>query len=164
MDNTLVKGKLNNLKKTRKLSKFSRKVQTYKYLNVQYTKLKPYTYTIVLKDTTVVTKINGKVEAKTKLQRGDYVICGPKGEKYSMPLEKVLNTYDLSSISTKKVVREGFKLKNIESNKMGDDIEIMASWGSKQNLKVGDYILLEFDKKKYYGVEEKAFKETYNKV
>ena len=164
MDNTLVKGKLNNLKKTRKLSKFSRKVQTYKYLNVQYTKLKPYTYTIVLKNTTVVTKINGKVEAKTKLQRGDYVICGPKGEKYSMPLEKVLNTYDLSSISTKKVVREGFKLKNIESKKMGDDIEIMASWGSKQNLKVGDYILLEFDKKKYYGVEEKAFKETYNKV
>ena len=164
MDNTLVKGKLNNLKKTRKLSKFSRKVQTYKYLNVQYTKLKPYTYTIVLKDTTVVTKINGKVEAKTKLQRGDYVICGPKGEKYSMPLEKVLNTYDLSSISTKKVVREGFKLKNIESKKMGDDIEIMASWGSKQNLKVGDYILLEFDKKKYYGVEEKAFKETYNRV
>ena len=58
-----------------------------------------------------------------------------------MPLEKVLNTYDLSSISTKKVVREGFKLKNIESKKMGDDIEIMASWGSKQNLKVGDYIL-----------------------
>ena len=40
----------------------------------------------------------------------------------------------------------------------------MTSWGSKQNLKVGDYILLEFDKKKYNGVEEKAFRETYNKV
>ena len=164
MDNSLVKKKLNSLKRTKKLSKFSRKVQTYKYLNVDYTKLKPYTYTVVLKDTNVVTKINGKIEAKTRLQRGDYVICGPKGEKYSMPLEKVINTYDLSSISTKKVIREGFQLKNMETKKKGDDMEIMASWGSKQNLKVGDYILLEFDKKKYYGVEEKAFKETYNKV
>jgi len=164
MENNLVKQRLNALKKTKKLSKFTRKVQTYKYLNVDHTKLKPYSYTIVLKNTTVVTKINGKVEAKTKLQRGDYVICGPKGEKYSMPLEKVLNTYDLSSISTKKVIREGFKITNIDGKKHGNDIEIMASWGSKQNLKVGDYILLEFDKKKYYGVEEKAFKETYNKV
>ncbi len=164
MENNLIKGRLNALKKTKKLSKFARKVQTYKFLNVDYTKLKPYSYTIVLKNTTVVTKINGKVEAKTKLQRGDYVICGPKGEKYSMPLEKVLNTYDLSSISTKKVIREGFKITNIDGKKHGNDVEIMASWGSKQNLKVGDYILLEFDKKKYYGVEEKAFRETYNKV
>lgn len=164
MENNLVKQRLNALKKTKKLSKFSRKVQTYKFLNVDYTKLKPYSYTIVLKNTTVVTKINGKVEAKTKLQRGDYVICGPKGEKYSMPLEKVLNTYDLSSISTKKVIREGFKITNIDGKKHGNDVEIMASWGSKQNLKVGDYILLEFDKKKYYGVEEEAFRETYNKV
>ena len=164
MENNLIKGRFDALKKTKKLSKFARKVQTYKFLNVDYTKLKPYSYTIVLKNTTVVTKINGKVEAKTKLQRGDYVICGPKGEKYSMPLEKVLNTYDLSSISTKKVIREGFKITNIDGKKHGNDVEIMASWGSKQNLKVGDYILLEFDKKKYYGVEEKAFRETYNKV
>lgn len=164
MENNLIKGRFDALKKTKKLSKFARKVQTYKFLNVDYTKLKPYSYTIVLKNTTVVTKINGKVEAKTKLQRGDYVICGPKGEKYSMPLEKVLNTYDLSSISTKKVIREGFKITKIDGKKHGNDVEIMASWGSKQNLKVGDYILLEFDKKKYYGVEEKAFRETYNKV
>ena len=133
-------------------------------MNVEYTKLKPYTYTVVLKETKVVTRINGKVESRTKLQRGDYVVCGPKGEKYSMPLEKVLTTYDLSSISTKKVIREGFQLKNIEGKKSGNDIEIMASWGSKQNLKVGDYILLEFDKKKYYGVEKEAFDKTYKRV
>mgnify|MGYP001483615422 CR=1 FL=1 len=133
-------------------------------MNVDYTKLKPYSYTVVLKNTKVETKINGKLESKTNLKRGDYVICGPKGEKYSMPLEKVLKTYDLSSISTKKVVREGFRLNNVKGKKKGDDIEIMASWGSKQNLKLGDYILLEFDKKKYYGVEQKAFDKTYNKV
>lgn len=164
MNNTLVQDRLNLLKKTKKLSKYSRKVQSYKFMNVDYKKLKPYTYTVVLKDTLVETKINGKTESKTKLQRGDYVICGPKGEKYSMPLEKVLNTYDLSPITTKKVVREGFRLNNLKGKKKDDSIEIIASWGSSQNLKVGDYILLEFNKKKYYGVEKGAFNKTYEKV
>jgi hypothetical protein len=117
MNNTLVQDRLNLLKKTKKLSKYSRKVQSYKFMNVDYKKLKPYTYTVVLKDTLVETKINGKTESKTKLQRGDYVICGPKGEKYSMPLEKVLNTYDLSPITTKKVIREGFRLNNLKGKK-----------------------------------------------
>lgn len=91
-------------------------------------------------------------------------MCGQKGEKYSMPLEKALRTYDLSSLSTKKVIREGFQLKNIDSKKKGDKIEIIASWGTKQNLKIGDYILLEFDKKKYYGMEEKVFKKNYDRL
>ena len=51
MDNQLVKNHLRKLKRTKKLSKFTRKVQTYQYMNVEYSKLKPYTYTVVLKDT-----------------------------------------------------------------------------------------------------------------
>lgn len=164
MNNQLVSDRLTNLKKTKKLSKFTRKINTYRFMNVDYTKLKPYTYTIVLKDTRIVTRINGKIETKSNLQRGDYVICGPKGEKYGMPLEKMFNTYDLASISTKKVEREGFKLKGIKGKKEGDAIEITPSWGGKQSLKVGDYILLEFDKKKYYGVERDAFNKTYKRV
>ena len=49
MNNTLVKKTLNNFKKTKKLSRYTRKVQTYNYLNVEHTKLKPFTYTVVLK-------------------------------------------------------------------------------------------------------------------
>ena len=36
-------------------------------MNVDYTKLKPYSYTVVLKNTKVETKINGKLESKTNL-------------------------------------------------------------------------------------------------
>lgn len=164
MDNQLVKNHLKKLKRTKKLSKFTRKVQTYQYMNVEYSKLKPYTYTVVLKDTQIITKINGKVESKINVKRGDYVVCGPKGEKYGLPLEKIINTYDLGSISTKVVERLGFQLKDIDGKKGRDPVEINASWGETQNMKMGDYIMLEFDKKSYYGVEKGAFNKTYNKL
>ena len=164
MDNQLVKNHLKKLKRTKKLSKFTRKVQTYQYMNVEYLKLKPYTYTVVLKDTQIITKINGKVESKINVRRGDYVVCGPKGEKYGLPLEKIVNTYDLGSISTKTVERLGFQLKDIDGKKGRDPVEITASWGETQNMKIGDYIMLEFDKKSYYGVEKGAFNKTYDKL
>jgi len=164
MDNQLVKNHLRKLKRTKKISKFTRKVQTYKYMNVEYSKLKPYTYTIVLKDTQILTKINGKVESKINVKRGDYVVCGPKGEKYGLPLEKIVNTYDLGTISTKVVERLGFQLKDIDGKKGRDPVEINASWGETQNMKMGDYIMLEFDKKSYYGVDKGAFNKTYNKI
>ena len=164
MDNQLVKNHLKKLKRTKKLSKFTRKVQTYQYMNVEYSKLKPYTYTVVLKDTQIITKINGKVESKINVKRGDYVVCGPKGEKYGLPLEKIVNTYDLGSISTKVVERLGFQLKDIEGKKGRDPVEITASWGENQNMQMGDYIMLELDKKSYYGVEKGAFNKTYNKL
>lgn len=164
MDNQLVKSHLKKLKRTKKLSKFTRKVQTYQYMNVEYSKLKPYTYTVVLKDTQIITKINGKVESKINVKRGDYVVCGPKGEKYGLPLEKIINTYDLGSISTKVVERLGFQLKDIDGKKGRDPVEINASWGETQNMKMGDYIMFEFDKKSYYGVEKGAFNKTYNKL
>jgi hypothetical protein len=164
MDNQLVKNHLKKLKRTKKLSRFTRKVQTYQYMNVEYLKLKPYTYTVVLKDTQIITKINGKVESKIDVKRGDYVVCGPKGEKYGLPLEKIVKTYDLASISTKIVERLGFQLKNIEGKKGRDPVEITASWGETQNMEMGDYIMLEFDKKSYYGVEKGAFKKTYDRL
>ena len=164
MDNQLIKNHLKKLKRTKKLSKFTRKVQTYQYINTEYTKLKPYTYTIVLKDSQIITKINGKVESKINVKRGDYVVCGPKGEKYGLPLEKIINTYDLGSISTKTVERLGFQLKDVEGKKGRDPVEITASWGETQNMKTGDYIMLEFDKKSYYGVEKGAFNKTYDKL
>ena len=165
MDNSIVKKILTYLKKTKDLTKFSRKIQTYKYLNVDYDKLKPFTYTILLKNTKIVTVINGKTETALNLKRGDYVICGPKKEKYGMPLEKVLGTYDISPISTKKVERQGFQLTPKNTGKhFGETIEITPSWGGSQSLVVGDYIMLEFNKKCYYGVEKGAFKKTYDVV
>ena len=74
MDN-LVK----EIKKSKNFKTFTRKSDTYKFMNVNnYIDLKPLTYTILLKDTEIITKINNKIESKQKLQRGDYVLCGRK--------------------------------------------------------------------------------------
>ena len=83
--NNLIK----EIKKSKKIQTFTRKSDTYKYMNVNnYKDLKPLTYTILLEETNIVTKIKGKIETKQKLQRGDYVLCGKNKEIYGHKLEK----------------------------------------------------------------------------
>jgi len=167
MDNNNIKNLANKLKKSKKLQQFSRKTNNYRYMNVEnYEHLKPLSFTILTKPTKVVTKINGKIETKLNLDRGDYVLCGVKGEKYGLKLEKVLDVYEIGNIENKKVERMGFKLssKNLKSHgiKNNKNIDIVPSWGGTQTLKQGDYILLENDGKGIYGIESGAFKKTYN--
>jgi len=159
------------IKKSKKLQTFTRKSDTYKYINIgNYKHLKPLTYTILLKDTMVTTNINGKLENKQKLQRGDYVLCGRKKEIYGHKLEKILNLFDLGNIKNKIVKRKGFKLtkKNIKNLDLEKNrIVITPSWGGKQYLSENDYLLLELKDtpntsySNYYGIENSAFKKTY---
>ena len=135
-------------------------------MNVEdYNDLKPLTYTILLKKTEIITRINGKIETKQMLDRGDYVLCGRKKEKFGHKLEKILNLFDLGMMTNKLVKRRGFKLtkKNLNFNHSikGKEIVIKPSWGGEQVLKENDYILYENDNSGYYGVEEGAFKKTY---
>ena len=96
MDNLIKK-----MRHSKKLKTFKRKQDTYKFMKVKdYNKLKPLTYTILLKKTKIITKINGKIETKQMLDRGDYVLCGRKKEKFGHKLEKILDfsraKYDLT--------------------------------------------------------------------
>ena len=159
------------IKKSKKLQTFTRKSDTYKFMNVKnYKDLKPLTYTILLEETNIVTKIKGKIETKQKLQRGDYVLCGKNKEIYGHKLEKIVNLFDLGNIKNKIVKRKGFKLtkknmKNLDMEK--NRIVITPSWGGKQYLSENDYILLELKDtpntsySNYYGIENSAFKKTY---
>ena len=162
MDN-LIKG----LKKSKKMNKFARTVHSYKFMKVEdYNKLKPLTYTILTKKTKIETIVNGKLETKYTLQRGDYVLCSKNGEKYGHKLEKVLDLFDIGIIKNKEVIRTGFKLtkKNCKSNIEKGRVKIKASWGEEQILNINDYILLELDNSGYYGIEKGAFKKSYKKV
>ena len=162
MDN-LIRG----LKKSKKMNKFVRNSHSYKFMKVEdYNKLKPLTYTILIKNTNIITIINGKKETEQQLQRGDYVMCGKKGEKYGHKLEKVLDLFDMGIIKNKEVIRTGFKLtkKNCKSNIEKGRVKIKASWGEEQILNINDYILLELDNSGYYGIEKGAFKKSYKKV
>lgn len=163
MNNNIVK----KIIKKSKLEHFERNPSIYKYVEVKdYKKLKPLQYTILLKNTKIITKVDGKKENHINLKRGDYVISGVKNEKYGLSLEKILKSYNLGNIISKPVIRKGIKLTKKNSNKKSSkgDIEITPSWGGKQFLKVGDYILMELDGKKFYGINDKAFKKTYKKV
>ena len=167
MDNKNIRRLAKSMKKGRKLRKYSRKTNSYRFNDVSnYNKLKPLTYTILKKPTNVVTRINGKVESRQKLGKGDFVICGVKGEKYGLNLEKVLNTYDLGNIENKKVQRMGFRLSSKNLGKVNvkksKNIQIVPSWGGIQTLKRNDYIMFENNNKGYYGIESGAFKKTYN--
>jgi hypothetical protein len=113
MDNNLIKKELK-----KKLNSFSRISNKYKFKNVKsYNDLTPFTYTILLKPTIVKTVMSNKVESKVKYQRGDYVMCGPKNEKYGLSLDKILNTYNLGIIENKKVIRKGIKKKKKNDKK-----------------------------------------------
>jgi hypothetical protein len=163
MNNNIVK----KIVKSSKLTKYERIPSIYKYTNVKdYKKLKPFQYTILLKNTKVVTIINGKKENHINLKRGDYVICGAKKEKYGLPLEKIIYTYDLSNLITNPVFRKGVKLTKNNSKKksLKSEIEITPSWGGKQYLRIGDFILQELDGKKYYGINKDAFNKAYKKA
>jgi len=162
---------IKELKKSKKMNKFARTAHSYKFMKVEdYNKLKPLTYTILTKKTEIETIINGKLETKHILQRGDYVLCGKKGEKYGHKLEKVLDLFDIGIIKNKEVIRTGFKLtkknckKLTKSNIEKGRVKITASWGEEQIMNVEDYILLELDNSGYYGIEKEAFKKTYKKV
>ena len=161
MDNTLLKNAIK--KQNVEMQRFLRKINEYKFVNENQSHLKPFSYTIVIKPTLVKTIIENKLETITKLKRGDYIICGSKGELYGLPLEKVLNTYDIGKIQNKKVIRKGFKITS-KITKGKKNINIVPSWGGKQKVSIGDYILYEFNHKKYYGIEKSAFKKTYNKI
>jgi len=109
--------------------------------------------------------MNGKVETIYNLDRGDYVLCGKKGEKYGHKLEKVLDLFDIGIIKNKEVIRTGFKLtkKNCKNLTKSNIIKIKASWGEEQTLIADDYIL-ELDNSGYYGINKESFKKTYKKV
>ena len=163
MNNNVVKEVL----KSSKLDHFEREPSVYKYVNVKdYKKLKPFQFMILLKNTKIITMIDGKKENNINLKRGDYVICGAKNEKYGLLLEKVLNAYNLGNIVSKPVIRKGVKLtkKNTKKKSSKSEIVITPSWGGKQFLQVGDYILMEPNSKKYYGINDNAFSKTYKEI
>lgn len=89
MDNNIVKKELKSLKKENKLLTFVRNINQYNFIQCDYKKLKPFTYTIVIKNTKVITNIKCKgKESFINLKRGDYVLCGPKNEKIWITFRK----------------------------------------------------------------------------
>jgi hypothetical protein len=145
--------------KSVKTETYARKILNYKFKDVDnINDLTEKTYTFLKKPTTV--------KGTGKLQRGDVVVAGLRGKQYGLKLEKFLSLYNLGNATNKPVTRKGFRLtrKNLDKLKVkGNNLKIMASWGSEQEMKQDDYIVLENDGKGYYGVSNGTFKKSYKK-
>lgn len=114
--------------------------------------------------TEVVTSINKQVETKNTCNPGDFVITGPKGEKYVIPPHKLPNNYNL--LNNVLVTRQQPRLvvevtkELLDAHNLPEHIEFTASWGEQMILKAGDYLVKE-DEGKYYRIERSTFKQTY---
>ena len=164
-DNKKILKMIKSLKNNKKLKTYSKIPDIYNFKDVNYKSLKPREYTILKKKTIIVSKIKGKIVSKNELNRGDFVICNSNGETYGLNLEKVINNYDLGNIINKKITRKGTKLTSKNLKKFDiekkENILITPSWGGIQNLNQNDYLLMETDYKKIYGIDEKTFLKTY---
>lgn len=112
----------------------------------------------------VVTSIKGEKETTNTCNPGDFVITGPKGEKYVIPPHKLPNSYNL--IDNVLVTRQQPRLvahisrKILKELRLPAAITFTASWGEDMILKAGDYLVKE-DEHNFYRIESSVFKTTY---
>jgi hypothetical protein len=113
---------------------------------------------------TITTYIDGDKETSNTCKAGDYVISGPKGEKYVVMAHKLPANYNLIEdvLITRLLPRNVAKITKQILKKVGikGPIEFIASWGESMVLGAGDYLVKE-DEGKYYRIDGDLFKKTY---
>jgi hypothetical protein len=116
---------------------------------------------VVSRRSVVATLLDG-VETSNVAQPGDFVVCGPVGEKYVVRLERMSELYERAPDEpTTMLVRPGAPRRVARYE--GKDGSFEPSWGGRMTLKHGDYVVREA-KNKYYRIEKGVFNATYDKV
>ena len=114
---------------------------------------------ILTKPETVKTVIDGKVETTKQGNIGDYVLTGPKGEKYTVEAKKVKDRYS-ETTNPDGTVTLKTKPVSIKYSISDKDFTFTASWGEKMIAEVGDALVYE-NGKLSYRIEKEIFKDTY---
>lgn len=115
------------------------------------------TWSVATKVCNVTTMLDGK-ETVNVANPGDIVMCGPRGEKYVVRMEKMGQLYERSKEDPYIVMVKPEKRMVAEYN--GAAGEFIAPWGELMKINPGDYVVRE-DKGKYYRIERSVFNETY---
>jgi hypothetical protein len=112
----------------------------------------------------IVTYIDGVKETTNTCQPGDYVITGPKGEKYVVLGKKIPALYNLIEevLVTRLQPRKVAKITKglLKKLNLKDHIEFTASWGEAVSVSAGDFLVKEGEGK-YYKIDGEVFKKTY---
>ena len=139
-----------------------KKDMSLKYVNVDdYAKLKPLQYTLATEKSMLETFIGGKKEVKTKVNPGNFVICGIKKELYTVTPQKMKTLYHFGDITTISQPRKCLKVtkKNLQKVYNKNSIRFEPPWGGEMLAENGDYLILSDNGA--YRVEKNAFKKTY---
>jgi hypothetical protein len=117
------------------------------------------TWSIATRPLNITTMLDGK-ETSNKANHGDFVLCGPRGERYVVRMEKIGQLYERSKEDPSVlIVKRGDKPRMV-AEYTGVDGVFKASWGEMMKLNTGDFVVRE-DKNKFYRVERSVFHETY---
>ena len=110
----------------------------------------------------VVTRFEDKDHEETRntAHVGDYVVTGPRGEKYVLDAHKFHEMYeekdtDHGHVYASKNVGRGVLIE--------EDICFTAPWGSEMHMHRGD-TMFKVNENDIYGIEKDAFKQTYGRA
>lgn len=158
MSNPHIKITFSALEKLRYVKAF-KKVLHYKYNNTKSANCR-MTWSVVTKPSNVTTMLDGK-ETTNKANQGDFVMCGPRGERYVVRMEKMGQLYERSKDDPSVIQVKREDKPRMVAEYTGPDGVFKASWGEMMKLTTGDFVVRE-DKNKYYRVERSVFHETYD--
>jgi hypothetical protein len=105
----------------------------------------------------IYTILGDELETKNIANPGDYIICGPVGEKYVVTTQKIGKLYEIlenGNIQSKSDTRS-------VAQYVGGAGYITTSWGAKMVINTGDYVVKE-DSDKYYRIKGSIFETTYD--
>ena len=115
------------------------------------------TWSVATKICNVTTMLDGK-ETVNVANPGDIVMCGPRGEKYVVRMEKIGQLYERSNEDPHIITVKPEKRMVAEYD--GAAGVFTAPWGELMKINPGDFVVRE-DKGKYYRIERSVFNETY---
>ena len=122
------------------------------------------------------TVVNGVVETRKAYKKGDFILQGTEGERYTMAADSFSVRYEAlpEPANEPLLAAEGFKLYRPTGKIWGRELseqdlvthfpagQFMASWGSVMEVRAGDFLAMPFPAGgELYRIEEKAFASTY---
>jgi PGDYG protein len=107
----------------------------------------------------VDTMLDGKLETTNVCERGDVIICGPKGEQYVVRCNKVPDLFDLASgVLVSRAVQK--QVAHVPKRLLKQPLHFTTSWGEKMLVEPGDYLVRDAPGA-YYRIERSAFVRAY---
>jgi len=108
-------------------------------------------------DQEIVTIIDGIEETRNTAHAGDRIITGPQGERYVIEEEKFEKLYEQNPESPEEFRSKG----DVQAIHLTEDVSFEAPWGEQMHIEAGGVLVKNGDD--IYGIEEKAFAQTYGR-